>query len=234
MGDDADHDGRHHQGDGHKGDEQIADAADDVGDGAHEQGHIVGVGDPLVLGKAAVILPDEVGHPVLVGKGGGIEADGGGAVRVHIAQQIQVFLIGGPGAGGGHVVVIKIDILLPGEGHAGGVPVPGGQGGVQHGGQLPDAHGLQPGPDALGILLAHLSGDGLLHLGEELLVAHVRDVGRDGGLVHPHLLGVLRHDHLFDAGAGQAVHLGVHHALNIVGGGLAHGVEIGLRLGLAV
>ena len=49
IGDDADHDGGHHQRDGHKGHQHIADHAHDFGDRVHQSAHHIGILDHLIL-----------------------------------------------------------------------------------------------------------------------------------------------------------------------------------------
>ena len=108
VGDDADHNAGHHQGDGHKGDEHIGDAVDDGGDGGGEHGHVIGVGDLLVLVLVGVVGFDAGGDGVLVLKTVGVDADGGGGVVAHLAEVGHVVLIGGPG----HVLVIDLEQQL--------------------------------------------------------------------------------------------------------------------------
>src|SRR5699024_4498409 len=79
IGDDAYHDARHHEGDGHEGYEDIADGVDYCGDGAHEQRHIVGVAYLLLLVGRGVVFVDYPRYLVLVGEGGGVEVYAVGA-----------------------------------------------------------------------------------------------------------------------------------------------------------
>ena len=55
MGDNADHNAGDDQGHPHKGNEHIGDHIHNGGDGAGEQGHIVGVGDLVLLIPSGVV-----------------------------------------------------------------------------------------------------------------------------------------------------------------------------------
>ena len=75
VGDDADHDRRHDEGDGHKADEHIADGVDDRRDAAHEQANVIGEAD-LIVRIVGVVVVDTVGDAILIFKAGSVDVDG--------------------------------------------------------------------------------------------------------------------------------------------------------------
>ncbi len=101
IGDDADHDGGHHQRDRHKGHQHIADHAHDLGDRVHQGAHHVSVVNHLVV---LALLP----HGGVVGvqlayhlrfgvKAVGIDIDAIGFCVVHIADVAQNLFVAGSG-----------------------------------------------------------------------------------------------------------------------------------------
>ena len=119
VGDDADHDRTHDERDGDERDEHHGDHVDDVGDGAHERAHDVGVGDGLVLlargFHVSVVLVDDVLDDLFVIEALGVDAGGNRVGYIGIAQGLQVVLVAQVVAArevhehGGELVLVHVD-----------------------------------------------------------------------------------------------------------------------------
>lgn len=110
VGDDADHDRRHDEGDAHKADEHIADGVDDRRDAAHEQADVIGEAD-LIVRIVGVVVVDTVGDAVLIFKAGSVDVDGTRGILVDVAELFEVALIGRAAGGGGDIVVVHVHVL---------------------------------------------------------------------------------------------------------------------------
>ena len=101
IGDDADHDGGHHQRDRHKGHQHIADHAHDFGDRVHQSAHHIGIVDHLtlfaLLPHGGVVGVQLVHHLRLGVKAVGVDIDGIGLCVVHIADVVQNLFVAGSG-----------------------------------------------------------------------------------------------------------------------------------------
>ena len=101
IGDDADHDGGHHQRDGHKGHQHVADHVDDLGHRGHQGAHHIGVAHHLVIlaiclggGIVGVQCIHDQGLAVKVLR---VDGNGAGVIEVGVAQALQVAVVGGGG-----------------------------------------------------------------------------------------------------------------------------------------
>ena len=96
--DDADHDGTHHQANAHKSDKHQADGVHDVGHRAHDDAHVVGVGNHPVLVacglRALVVIVDMRKHALLRLKVARKDLDGDGIVLVGVPQRGEIVVIG--------------------------------------------------------------------------------------------------------------------------------------------
>jgi len=101
IGDDADHDGGHHQRDGHKSHQHIADHAHDLGDRVHQGTHHVGIVDHLVLlallPHGSVVGVQLAYHLRLGVKAVGVDIDAIGLCVVHITDVAQNLFVAGSG-----------------------------------------------------------------------------------------------------------------------------------------
>src|SRR5699024_1455635 len=90
VGDDADHDGGYDQGNGHKGDQHIADDVDDVCDRGHHGAHQIGIGDHLLVFSfffhPAVIVIQDGYHLFLALEIQRIDVNGRWLGKIHIAK----------------------------------------------------------------------------------------------------------------------------------------------------
>ena len=101
IGDDTDHDGGHHQRDGHKGHQHIADHAHDLGDRVHQGAHHVSVVNHLVvlalLPHGGVVGVQLAYHLCFGVKAVGIDIDAIRLCVVHIADVAQNLFVAGSG-----------------------------------------------------------------------------------------------------------------------------------------
>ena len=193
VGDDADHDGAHHQRDAHEGNEHQADHVHDVRDGAHDDAHVVRVANHAVVlagGTGPLVVGVNGGEHVLLGREVlGVDGDGDGVVRVRVAQGREVVVVGEPA----RVCVV---------GHERG-QVLGTH--VEADGALEGARINREGALQVGQARAHLIGN----LGHDL--PHGRlELSGDGGA---HLLGKL---------GEEVLQVGGQLVLHVVGGNLLH------------
>ena len=179
VGDDADHDGRHHQRDGHERHQHVADHVHDVGDRGHERAHEVGVGDHLVVfavgGHAVVVGVEDADDLLFALEVDGVDVDAARLVEVGVAQLLQVVVVGGVLLAHhrhhelGEVVLVHVHLERVGEG------------------RLIDAHGVRHVRGDLVHGLLHGSGHLRFQRGLHLLhvraqhVLHVRAHGRGDG-----------------------------------------------------
>ena len=89
IGDNADHDGGDDQGNGHEGDQNIADRVDDCLDGGHHDARQGRVADDLVLlalGFHVIVVPvQEVQENLLACEIHEVDGDSGGVLQIRVA-----------------------------------------------------------------------------------------------------------------------------------------------------
>ena len=221
VGDDADHDGRDDERDGHECNQHIGNGVDDRGDRTHEQRDIVGIRDLLFVGDGLVIVRNAVGDGVLIRKRRSVEADLRRRCEIHIAERGEHVVIRRIGDGRGHVVVVEVLRLLLGARRH-----------VERSGELVDGHGRELGARGFGILRGDLLADHVLDIGEERLVVHLFDVAHDLVAADAHLGGVGVGHLGDDALTGHALHGLFGHGVEIAACGLGHHghIHVGLFL----
>ena len=196
VGDDADHDGAHHQRDAHEGNEHQADHVHDVRDGAHDDAHVVRVANHVVVlaGCAGPLVVGVNGskHVLLGRKVLGVDGDGDGVVRVRVAQGREVVVVGESA---------RVGVI----GHERG-QVLGAH--VEADGALEGARVNREGALQVGQARAHLVGN----LGHDLPHGCLELRG-DGGA---HLLGKL---------GEEVLQVGGQLVLHVVSGNLLHAVR---------
>ena len=98
VGYDADHDGADDQADAHKCDEHQADGVHDVGHRTHDDAHVVGVRDCLLIVTSGldllVVRIDVIEHALLGLKVTRENLDRDGVRLIRIAQRGQIIVVG--------------------------------------------------------------------------------------------------------------------------------------------